>query len=177
MAQDSGVYMCKAVNKQGEAVVSTTMKVTTKSSILSESLHPESYRKTQQMELEASRIPEQIESKPSRPPVFTKQLNSHESLVEGQSVHIGGSIEPIDDEKLQIRWYKNGRPLVEANRIITRNDFGLVSLDIIGVRPDDSGLYTCRIVNEIGEAVSTCTLKVEGNFSVKKLTINEIVYG
>ena len=35
-------------------------------------------------------------------------------------------------------------------------------MDIMGVRPDDSGIYTCKATNKLGEAVSTCTLKVEG---------------
>lgn len=30
------------------------------------------------------------------------------------------------------------------------------------MRPDDSGIYTCRAVNDVGEAITTCTMKVEG---------------
>jgi hypothetical protein len=47
-------------------------------------------------------------------------------------------------------------------RIRTTFDFGLVTLSINGVRPDDSGIYTCKATNQLGEAVSTCTVKVEG---------------
>jgi hypothetical protein len=32
-----------------------------------------------------------------------------------------------------------------------------------GLRPDDSAIYTCKATNLLGEAVSTCTLKVEGS--------------
>ena len=49
-----------------------------------------------------------------------------------------------------------------GTRLRTAFDFGLVTLDIVSLRGDDSGIYTCRAVNLMGEAVSTCTLKVEG---------------
>lgn len=45
-------------------------------------------------------------------------------------------------------------------------DFGHVQLDINGIRPEDSGIYTCRAVNLVGEAISTCTVKVKGNIIV-----------
>jgi hypothetical protein len=32
-----------------------------------------------------------------------------------------------------------------------------------GLRADDSAIYTCKATNLLGEAVSTCTLKVEGS--------------
>ena len=37
-------------------------------------------------------------------------------------------------------------------------------LHISGLREDDSGIYTCKAVNRVGEAVSTCNLKVHGNY-------------
>ncbi|XP_015783235.1 titin isoform X1 [Tetranychus urticae] len=161
-SEDSGIYMCKAVNAAGEAVTSASVRVKSKSSILLDSLHPEAVQKTAWLENAASRVPERIETKSVKAPVFTKHLTSHEMLVEGQNVHIGGRVEPVDDEKLIVQWYKNGKILEEASRIISRFDFGIVSLDVVGVRPDDSGIYTCRAVNEVGEAISTCTIKVEG---------------
>lgn len=167
--------MCKAVNAAGEAVTSASVRVKSKSSILLDSLHPEAVQKTAWLENAASRVPERIETNSVKAPVFTKHLTSHEMLVEGQNVHIGGRVEPVDDEKLIVQWYKNGKILEEASRIISRFDFGIVSLDVVGVRPDDSGIYTCRAVNEVGEAISTCTIKVEGKVdSIFEIDINLI---
>ena len=49
-----------------------------------------------------------------------------------------------------------------GTRLRTTFDFGLVTLDISGIRDDDSGIYTCKATNLAGEAVSTATIKVEG---------------
>lgn len=50
-----------------------------------------------------------------------------------------------------------------GTRIRSTFDFGLVTLTVNGLRPDDSAIYTCKATNLLGEAVSTCTLKVEGS--------------
>ena len=54
-------------------------------------------------------------------------------------------------------------------RLRSTFDFGLVTLDIMSLRGDDSGIYTCRAVNQMGEAVSTCTLKVEGRSALREV--------
>lgn len=53
--------------------------------------------------------------------------------------------------------------LSTGTRIRSTFDFGLVTLAVNGLRPDDSAIYTCKATNLLGEAVSTCTLKVEGS--------------
>ena len=55
--------------------------------------------------------------------------------------------------------------MLTGARLRSTFDFGLVTLDIMSLRGDDSGIYTCRALNLMGEAVSTCTLKVEGRLS------------
>ena len=49
-----------------------------------------------------------------------------------------------------------------GSRLKTTLDFGHVQLFIQGVRSADSGLYTCKATNKLGEAVSTTSIKVEG---------------
>lgn len=49
-----------------------------------------------------------------------------------------------------------------GTRIRTINDFGFVVLEISPVYPEDSGLYSCRAFNKVGEAVTTCTIKCSG---------------
>lgn len=41
------------------------------------------------------------------------------------------------------------------------HDFGYVALNMKYVNPEDSGTYTCRAVNDLGEAVTSATLFVQ----------------
>ncbi|KIH55889.1 immunoglobulin I-set domain protein, partial [Ancylostoma duodenale] len=72
----------------------------------------------------------------------------------------------------QVQWFLNGRPLKTGSRVKTINDFGFVVLEISPVYPEDSGEYSCRAVNAVGEAVTstklTCTPK-EGIISKSQL--------
>lgn len=52
-----------------------------------------------------------------------------------------------------------------ANRLTTMHDFGYVALNMKYVNPEDSGTYTCRAINEQGEAVTSSTLFVQCKFS------------
>lgn len=40
------------------------------------------------------------------------------------------------------------------------HDFGYVALNMKYVNPEDSGTYTCRAVNDLGQAVTSATLIV-----------------
>lgn len=48
-----------------------------------------------------------------------------------------------------------------ANRVTTMHDFGYVALNMKYVNPEDSGTYTCRAINELGQAVTSATLIVQ----------------
>lgn len=48
-----------------------------------------------------------------------------------------------------------------ANRMTTMHDFGYVAINMKYVNPEDSGTYTCRAVNDLGEAVTSATLAVQ----------------
>lgn len=41
------------------------------------------------------------------------------------------------------------------------HDFGYVALNLKYVYPEDSGTYTCRAINELGEAVTSASLNVQ----------------
>lgn len=154
--------MCKAINKAGDAVTTASLKIKPKSSVFGESINPDALAQVQRFELDASKKPAQIAEAAKQAPFFTHHLTNLDQLPEGQNIHVDGRVEPNNDEKMKVEWFKNGKPLTLGSRIITRFDFGFVSLDILGVRPDDAGIYTCRAFNELGEAISTCTIKVKG---------------
>lgn len=117
------------------------------------------------------------------PPSFTSPLATEISdAQEGDDVHMECRFAPVTDPKLQIFWYFNEKPLLTGSRFkmvkfnassrymilscpYTKyyeqvHDFGYVSLDVKGVIPEDTGRYTCRAVNEKGEASSGCSLQV-----------------
>lgn len=45
------------------------------------------------------------------------------------------------------------------------HDFGYVALNMKYVNPEDSGTYTCRAINELGQAVTSSSLIVQCKFS------------
>lgn len=51
-----------------------------------------------------------------------------------------------------------------ANRLTTMHDFGYVALNMKYVNPEDSGTYTCRAINELGQAVTSAQLVVQCKF-------------
>lgn len=160
--EDSGVYMCKAINKSGEAVSSISMKVKSKSSIVGDTLQPDAWQKIQLKEAEMNKVPEMfVDTTPQQPPVFTTHLQSYDKLVEGQHVYLEAQVEPRTDPNLRTEWYKNGVSLTTGTRLRSTFDFGLVTLSINGLRADDSAIYTCKATNLLGEAISTCSLKIE----------------
>jgi titin len=162
ISEDSGVYMCKAINNAGEAVSSISMKVRTRASIVGDSLLPESWEKIQLKEAALNRAPDMFpDSTPQQAPVFIQHLQSHDKLVEGQHIYLEATVEPKADPNLRIEWFKNGIPITTGARIKSTFDFGLVGMSINNLRGDDSAIYTCKATNLLGEAVTTCTLKVE----------------
>lgn len=46
------------------------------------------------------------------------------------------------------------------------HDFGYVALSMKYVNPEDSGTYTCRAINELGQAVTSATLIVQCEFLI-----------
>lgn len=58
-----------------------------------------------------------------------------------------------------------------GTRISTTFSFGYVALNISHIRAEDSGVYMCKATNKKGEAVSTATLKVRGEYILRYFKI------
>merc|ERR1719288_271938 len=95
-------------------------------------------------------------------PRFTVPIENIDRLREGENAHFEARLIPTDDPTLSIEWYWNGKALKAGSRIRTFCDFGFVILEISPVYPEDSGEYTCKAKNALGEAVTTATLKCSG---------------
>lgn len=110
--EDSGMYMVKAKNFAGETSSSFALHVSGKMGIMADTMHPQSYMKLTQLEAAKDRKAEDVADAPlKQPPVFVEQLSKHESVSEGQEIHLNAKIEPKTDPNLKVEWEMNGMPL------------------------------------------------------------------
>ena len=157
--EDKGVYKCIATNKYGQDSTQIEINVQPGGTIFKDTLHGESMGKIQQLESPAKR--QKVEDIPQKEkPRFVRNLNNVQ-IPENGDIHVEGSLVPVNDPKLTVTWLKNGLEIPASNKLKTRHDFGFVSLDVKGAYVEDSGVYTCRAVNEMGEAVSSCNVEVQ----------------
>uniref|UniRef100_A0A0N5ALN5 Immunoglobulin I-set domain protein n=1 Tax=Syphacia muris TaxID=451379 RepID=A0A0N5ALN5_9BILA len=151
----AGVYVCKAVNEQGTAITSASLTIL-------DTQHPESLMKIQELE-SLNKYPKmEIAEEEFGKPVWTKSFDNIENLPEDGIILLNGMVEPSSDPHLKIEWYHNGAPLRNSNRYRQENDFGNVSLTIVHVVPEDSGVYTCKAINRSGDASTSATVKIPG---------------
>ena len=110
------MYMVKAKNFSGESSSSFALHVGGKGSVVSDSMHPESYKKLTQLEAAKDRKPVgDMEAGPNQPPVFMEQLNKPDAMTEGHTVKLDARVEPKNDPNLKIEWELNGH-LLETGR-------------------------------------------------------------
>ena len=96
-------------------------------------------------------------------------------VTEGSAAHFEAKLVPVGDPKLRVEWMKDGRPIQASNRLSTLHDFGFVALDLKYTRPDDSGVYTCRAVNQLGEAVINANLQVRNKLTITMIPVISLI--
>uniref|UniRef100_A0A7N4PE84 Myosin binding protein C2 n=1 Tax=Sarcophilus harrisii TaxID=9305 RepID=A0A7N4PE84_SARHA len=64
--------------------------------------------------------------------------------------------------KPKVVWMKNKMEIHEDPKFIMTNQQGILTLSIRRPSPFDGGTYSCRAVNELGEALAECKLEVRG---------------
>lgn len=150
-ARDAGEYVCRATNKWGSATTKATVTSTSKRTIDYESQLPSGMSAEKLKELERGPVSVAPEAdKTYSPPKFITQIQST-TVEESETVHFECRVEPKDDPKLRIEWYRNGKLLPSGSRYKTVYDLGFISLDISYIYSEDSGEYVCRAVNDYGE--------------------------
>lgn len=156
--RDSGEWVCRASNQQGEATTRGNIQCAGKVNIILDTQHPQSLARISDLERPKAG-PAEAAAKPPQPPKFVVPLSILPPLEEGDSVHLEAQLIPIDDPKMKIEWFHNGHPLSFGHRYRPINDFGFCVLDILYAMAEDSGEFLCKATNEAGSD-STKTLAV-----------------
>lgn len=161
IAEDGGEYICHVTSATGAAESRAILSVQQRAAIESQSQHPTSLEYIQQLEdYSKYQRSESIEEQINQKPIFIRQLQNLGELEEGRNAHFEAQLTPVSDPTMRVEWYKDGRAITASSRITAIFNFGYVSLNIMHLRSEDSGTYTVRAVNRIGEAISTASMRV-----------------
>uniref|UniRef100_A0A8B9DEA2 Myosin binding protein C3 n=1 Tax=Anser cygnoides TaxID=8845 RepID=A0A8B9DEA2_ANSCY len=95
----------------------------------------------------------------SEPPKFTHPLVNR-SVIAGYNTTLSCAVRGIPKPK--IYWYKNKVDLSGDAKYRMFSKQGVLTLEIRKPTPFDGGFYTCKAVNECGEAEIECRLDVRG---------------
>lgn len=157
---DSGEYTVRATNHLGSAHTSACVRVIGRSDIITETQNEVSLEQIQMLE-DSTRRREQITEDITvmQAPKFTRPLHNIE-VVEGTNVHMECRLQPVGDPSMRVEWFVNGYPIKTGHRFRPAYEFDYVALDLLGVYAIDSGVYTCQARNQLGEAVTSCSVRV-----------------
>lgn len=165
--EDSGEYVCRVTNTAGVAESRAVLRVSQKPAIEKSTQHPSSLEYIQNLEdYSKYQRSESIEEATTNKPQFIRPLQDLGNLEEGMNAHFEAQLTPVSDPTMRVEWYKDGRAITASSRITAIFNFGYVSLNIMHLRTEDSGSYTVRAVNRIGEAISTSNIKIIGRATV-----------
>lgn len=164
---DSGIYTCRAVNRNGQATIAAMLNVSSTKTVLDETAFPESLEKISIFETKTFKRKEfEDDMVGSTKPVIIKQLQGTTNLEEGACSHFQCLVEPTRDETMTVEWFHNGNPLSVGSRYRTLFDFGYIALDIFKVTSEDSGIYKVKISNHLGSVQSEIQLNVIGRENI-----------
>lgn len=163
--EDSGEYVCKAINGSGEAVTSTQLQCQPREGLLLESQLPEAKGRSAQLkihELEMRRPekPERPDIKHGPPHFRTALPTTVPQLREGAVLHLDAQLEPLGDPQLIVEWFHDGQPVRNTARMKAIHDFGYVVLELSPAEPQDTGTWLCKARNAQGEAETSCQIEV-----------------
>jgi titin len=157
---DSGEYTVRATNQLGSAHTSACVRIIGHSDIVTESQNEMSLEHIQYLE-DASRYRREISEDLSvmTAPSFTRPLHNIETM-EGTNIHLECRLQPVGDPSMRVEWFVNGVPIKTGHRFRPAHEFDYVALDLLGVYATDSGVYTCQARNQLGEAITSCSVRI-----------------
>lgn len=165
-AEDAGAYTVRAVNRIGEAISTSNIKVISRATVTEDLGISEQQRYIEKIgQLEAYQqyqnmkfVEEQPES--TTRPEFKNPIKDQLNIREGGFAHFEARLEPVGDSTLRVEWLKDGKVVEASSRITSFFNFGYVALTIKQVVVHDVGTYTCRAINAVGEASTTAKMTV-----------------
>ncbi|XP_059733070.1 myosin-binding protein C, fast-type isoform X1 [Bos taurus] len=103
------------------------------------------------------KLPEYKEHDFRTPPKFLTPLPDR-VVVAGYAAALNCAVR--GHPKPKVVWMKNKMEIREDPKFLMTNQQGVLTLNIRRPSPFDSGTYSCRAVNELGEALAECKLEV-----------------
>ncbi|NWW99578.1 TITIN protein, partial [Caloenas nicobarica] len=112
----------------------------------------------------------------TEPPSFVKKVDPSYLLTPGDSARLQCKIK--GSPEIQVTWFKNNKEIHESNTHRMSFVNFVAVLDILEMKVDDSGSYSCEAVNEVGS--DSCTTEVvvkEPPSFIRTLEPAEVVKG
>ena len=172
--RDEGIYICKAVNDAGEAVVFTTVNCQDQGEIDLATQHPrgqEGLEAISNFEAKTQLNPDEQEHEidSGEAPKFVQEFNNV-NVTEGDHAYFEAKLEPSNSKadssntnslNMVLEWSFNGKPLQESSRYKKIHSFGIVIFEIGNVSSTDAGSYSCTATNKFGTATSFMSLSFQ----------------
>uniref|UniRef100_A0A8C2F0L5 Myosin-binding protein C, slow-type n=1 Tax=Cyprinus carpio TaxID=7962 RepID=A0A8C2F0L5_CYPCA len=112
------------------------------------------------------KIPEYNDRDFTEPPTFTQPL-INTFAVAGYNATLNCSVRA--NPRPKVLWMKNKITIIDDPRYRMFSNQGVCTLEIRKPSPFDGGVYTCKAVNDLGEAHVDCKLEVKGGFTFFEL--------
>ncbi|MBN3303680.1 MYPC1 protein, partial [Amia calva] len=102
----------------------------------------------------------------TEPPKFTHPL-VNTIAVAGYNATLNCSVRA--NPRPKVIWYKNKMAIIDDARYRMFSNQGVCTLEIRKPSPYDGGTYSCKAINDLGEAEVNCKLEVKGGFTFYEL--------
>ncbi|VDM48878.1 unnamed protein product [Toxocara canis] len=171
--EDSGTYTLVARNELGEVQSNLELIVNSKKTLYLDPHHPEGLERIRELEQDRTKPLEYpADRECDNPPNFIGDLSDKE-LNEHEDIHLALKVTPVNDPTMVVEWFVNGQPLLTGSRVKASNDFGFLTMDIRSAIAEDSGVYTVKATNALGEASRQCRILVKPHAVVLSQTQHE----
>uniref|UniRef100_A0A671MKM4 Myosin-binding protein C, slow-type n=1 Tax=Sinocyclocheilus anshuiensis TaxID=1608454 RepID=A0A671MKM4_9TELE len=104
------------------------------------------------------KIPEYNDRNFTEPPTFTQPLINTFAIA-GYNATLNCSVRA--NPRPKVIWMKNKIPIIDDPRYRMFSNQGVCTLEIRKPSPFDGGVYTCKAINDLGEAQVDCKLEVK----------------